>query len=162
MSTLQQEEAGTWDHSVTRVLDSSWHMAVHTQWCTDRRSSHCPQRGSRLWSGGGRRMVGWAEHRPQRRRFSVPGKAARGGLGTLQRLGVPWASPQHDEEETRRRLVRSWLHSEYNFGCILCHHYIIRVSYIWIVLELTSKNCLWHTVWLYICVYIKYIHSISS
>lgn len=75
-------------------------------------------------------MVGWAEHRPQRRRFSVPGKAARGGLGTLQRIGVPWASPQHDGEEARRRLAVSWLHSEYNFDYILCHHYIIRVSYI--------------------------------
>lgn len=110
MSTLQQEEAGTWDHSVTRVLESSWHMAVLTQWCTDRRSSHCPQRSSRLWSRGGRRMVGWAEHRPQWRRFSVPGKAARGGLGTLQRIGIPWASPQHDGEEARRWLVISRLH----------------------------------------------------
>lgn len=75
-------------------------------------------------------MVGWEEHRPQQRRFSVPGKGARGGLGTLQKIGVPWAPPQCDGEETSRQLVISWLNSEYNFDCILCHHYIIRVSYI--------------------------------
>lgn len=75
-------------------------------------------------------MVGWEEHRPQQRRFSVLGQAVRGGLGTLQRIGVPWASSQRDGEETRRQPVILWLYSEYNFDCILCHHYIIRVSYI--------------------------------
>lgn len=61
-------------------------------------------------------MVGWEKHRPQQRRFSVLGKAARGGLGTLQRIGVPCASSQRDGEETRRQPVILWLNSEYNFA----------------------------------------------